>query len=484
MTLEIGQLVDNKYRINRLIGEGGMGAVYEGENVRINRRVAIKVLHAAFTGNTEVMARFEREAQAAGRIGNDHILEVLDLGALGDGDHFIVMEFLDGESLSQRIKRLGRMTAHQLAPIMRQVLVGLGAAHAAGIVHRDLKPDNIFILKEKAGTPDFVKIIDFGISKFQPLSGDGMKMTRTGAVMGTPYYMSPEQASGSVEADQRSDIYSLGVIMFEAATGQVPFDAATFNQLMFKIVLSEVPRPETIAHDLEPAFASLISKAMARDVGQRFQSTRDFITALDNWFAHGRAVSLPPDAMPGALPEGVRASLVSSPGLVATPGSGVKPAASGTAGNWASSQAGAEAPIKKSKAGLVIGAGVAAALLVGGGALAFTVLGKKAEAPEAPSAAAAAVAPSSPAVPPPPPPAPATPTAEAPAATVAPVEPVPAASASPAASSSPVVAAAPAAKAFQPAQKPAAPKTAAPAPKPAKPAAPAKPAGGAPDFGY
>jgi serine/threonine-protein kinase len=479
MTLEIGQLVDNKYRINRLIGEGGMGAVYEGENVRINRRVAIKVLHAAFTGNSEVMARFEREAQAAGRIGNDHILEVLDLGALGDGDHFIVMEFLDGESLSQRIKRLGRLNAQQLAPLMRQVLVGLGAAHAAGIVHRDLKPDNIFITREKAGTPDFVKIIDFGISKFQPLSGDGMKMTRTGAVMGTPYYMSPEQASGSVEADQRSDIYSLGVIMFEAVTGQVPFDAATFNQLMFKIVLSEVPRPETIVHDLEPAFASLISKAMARDVGQRFQSTRDFLTALDNWLAHGRAVSLPPEAMPGALPDGVRASLVSSPGLVATPGSGVKPATSGTAGNWASSQAGGEAPVKKSKAGLVI-AGVVSAVLVAGGALAFAVLGKKAEAPEAPSAAAAVAAPSSVPVPAEPAP-PAAPSVEVPvAASAAPVvEP----SAAPAASQAPV-AAAPGAKSFRPAQKPAAAKPAAPEPKPAKPAAPAKPAGGAPDFGY
>jgi serine/threonine protein kinase len=482
MTLEIGQLVDNKYRINRQIGEGGMGAVYEGENVRINRRVAIKVLHAAFTGNSEVMARFEREAQAAGRIGNDHILEVLDFGALGDGDHFIVMEFLDGESLSQRIKRLGRLTAHQLAPIMRQVLVGLGAAHAAGIVHRDLKPDNIFILKEKAGTPDFVKIIDFGISKFQPLSGDGMKMTRTGAVMGTPYYMSPEQASGSVEADQRSDIYSLGVIMFEAATGQVPFDAATFNQLMFKIVLSEVPRPETIAHDLEPAFASLISKAMARDVGQRFQSTRDFITALDNWRAHGHAVSLPPEATPGALPDGVRASLVSSPGLLATPGSGVKPAVSGTAGNWASSQAGGGAAVKKSKAGLVIAAAVSAAVLVAGGAFAFAVLGKKAEAPEAPSAAAAVAAPSSI-------PVPAEPVAKvvAPAPSVevpvaASAAPVAEASAAPAAPRAP--AAAPAAKSFRPAQKPAAAKPAAPEPKPAKPAAAAKPVGGAPDFGY
>ncbi len=292
MHLEIGQLLDNKYRIVRLLGEGGMGAVYEGENIRIRHRVAIKVLHPSVADDSAARERFEREAQAAGHIGSEHIVEVFDLGELPGGARYMVMEFLAGETLAQRVESAGRLSPAVAAPMMLQLLDGLGAAHLAGIIHRDLKPDNVFLQRTKSGG-DFVKIVDFGVSKFNALSGAPMSMTRTGAVVGTPYYMSPEQVKGGKNIDHRSDLYSAGVVLFESVTGQLPFLADSFNELMFKIALEPPLDPEIASPGLDPWFASILRKATAREMADRYQSAADFTQAIAEWMQAAQVAPLP-----------------------------------------------------------------------------------------------------------------------------------------------------------------------------------------------
>jgi serine/threonine-protein kinase len=307
MALQTGQILDGKYRIIRELGSGAMGAVYEGENIRIRRRVAIKVLLPAIARNRDAVQRFEREAQAAARIGSDHIVEVLDLGTMPDGGFYMVMEYLEGQTLKQRIRASGRLGPKVVAPMVQQVLFGLEMAHQAKIIHRDLKPDNVFLMREHTGQKDFVKILDFGVSKFNPLSADDeMSMTRTGAVVGTPFYMAPEQAKGARDIDHRSDLYSVGVILYEAITGQVPFHAGTFNELIFKIVLEQPAAPETFVPDLDPSFSRIVRRAMAREPNDRYQNAGEFRDALSMWLhtgsdGLGTVLMEPPPA--GSAPE-------------------------------------------------------------------------------------------------------------------------------------------------------------------------------------
>src|SRR4051812_36972125 len=360
--LSTGEIIDGKYRTIRLIGEGGMGAVYEAENVRIHRKVAIKVLHAGVAETAEAVQRFEREAQAAGRIGSEHIVEVLDMGNLPSGDRYMVMEFMDGDSLSGRIKSKGRLSPGELYPIAHQLLAALDAAHGAGIIHRDLKPDNVYLLRSRSGVADFVKLLDFGISKFNQLSGDsGFSMTRTGAVMGTPYYMAPEQAKGAKDMDHRVDLYAAGVILYESVTGEVPFNADTFNELLFKIVLEE-PRPvEQLVPDIDMAFAAIINKAMARDPASRFQTAKEFQAALHRWADGGVAELNTALRVPAKTPNpDATGKLPRQPPMLST----------GTPGSWSNTgNADIAAPRAKSKTGLWLALGTLAALAIGGGAL-------------------------------------------------------------------------------------------------------------------
>jgi serine/threonine-protein kinase len=285
----IGDLVDGKYRIIRTIGEGGWGIVFEGENVRTFKRVAIKILRTTAAVTKDILTRFEREAQAAGRIGSEHIVEVYDLGTLQDGTHYMVMELLTGEELAARLRSAGTLDPVTVAKIVVQLLDGLKAAHAAGILHRDLKPENLFLVPTRSGE-EFVKILDFGISKFN--TGPQASATMTGAVLGSPCYMAPEQARGLKHVDVRTDLYAVGTLMFESLTGRVPFLGDNFNDLMFNIVLAPRPDPRELRADLDPDMALIVVKAMAIEPQQRYQSAEEMSAAVVQWLESKGIVSV------------------------------------------------------------------------------------------------------------------------------------------------------------------------------------------------
>jgi serine/threonine protein kinase len=276
----VGDLVDEKYRLLRVIGEGGWGIVFEGENARTLKRVAIKILRSRPDLTADIRTRFEREAQAAGRIGSDHIVEVFDLGTVADGSHYMVMELLSGEDLASRLRAQGVLEPTVAARIVIQLLEGLAAAHEVGIMHRDLKPENLFLVPTRSGE-DFVKILDFGISKF---TSPGMtSATMTGAVLGSPFYMAPEQARGLKNVDPRTDLYSVGTLLFECLTGRVPFDGDNFNDLMFKIALAPRPNPLDLRPDLDPGIVPIVVKSIQADANDRYETAELFRDALLGW---------------------------------------------------------------------------------------------------------------------------------------------------------------------------------------------------------
>ncbi len=275
----IGMVLQDRYRIVRLLGEGGMGAVYEGEHVLIKRRVAIKCLHAQFATNPQIVARFHREALAATSIGNEHIIEVTDMGRFPDGSVYMVLEFLDGKDFAHAIEDSGPMPLGRVVHVAMQVCDALAAAHGKGIVHRDLKPENVYLIT-RSGDSDFVKVLDFGISKFKDDEGGGHSMTRTGARMGTPYYMSSEQAEGKKDVDHRVDIYALGVMLFRALTGIYPFDDESFPMLILKICTAPPPSLLHYRPDLPPEIEAMVHKMLAKKRDDRFQSCDEIKAAL------------------------------------------------------------------------------------------------------------------------------------------------------------------------------------------------------------
>jgi tRNA A-37 threonylcarbamoyl transferase component Bud32 len=305
----IGQTLGGKYTVVRLLGEGGMGAVYEGEQQlgTTKRKVAVKTLHPHLSRDPKIKARFEREVGTIAELEHPNTIQVFDFGSTGDGILYIVMEFLHGKSLADTLEKEGAMQPQRVGHIMEQVCGSLAEAHGRGIVHRDLKPDNV-VLVERAGKKDFVKVLDFGIAKrSREEDKNEQKLTQQGMVLGTPPYMSPEQFTGK-PIDARSDIYSLGVMAYEMLTGKLPFKADTAWEWASQHMTANPIPIESLAEGMrapEPMRAA-IRRALAKAPEDRFQDVKDFSDAFTG--AAGAAAGMRPGPAPVAVPADPTAS--------------------------------------------------------------------------------------------------------------------------------------------------------------------------------
>jgi serine/threonine-protein kinase len=265
-----GELVGGKYRISRFLAQGGMGVVYEAHHEIVRRRFAVKFLRPDYAQRRESLGRFHREAEAAGALENEHIASTVDFGIAADGSPFIVMEYLVGENLASLLDRERRLCLGRAADLCVQACQGAEAAHAAGILHRDLKPKNLFLGRRDDGT-DLLKILDFGIAKLQPVRYDHTT-TDTGTLIGTPAYMSPEQARGERALDARSDIYALGTILFEMLSGQLPHPGNSPNAILYSISTQPARSLSAAVSGLPSAFVEIVDRTLSADPGARPQS--------------------------------------------------------------------------------------------------------------------------------------------------------------------------------------------------------------------
>jgi eukaryotic-like serine/threonine-protein kinase len=357
----VGRLLANVYRVDAKIGEGGMGAVYRATHVHLGKQVAVKVLTDSIAQKRDAVERLRQEAIAASSIDHDNIVDVVSFDRYDDGSVFIVMELLRGESLAERIEKL-RAGGHALPlvdtlQIALQICDALGAAHERGIVHRDLKPENVFLAKK--GERERVKVLDFGISKIKSAEAEQVRMTRTGQLVGTPLYMSPEQARGETDIDRRVDVYSLGVMLYEMLTGSPPFDGRNYFELLWKHGNEAPPsiRDKSPTLVCPPELDLAIQRALAKDRGVRFQTMGELAEAL-------RAVA-PDLSLPGAsIPPGMRSSTPSGESRAL----GVTPAPGARAEARVSASPAANEPHARGPQGLLwVGAAGLFALVLGSG---------------------------------------------------------------------------------------------------------------------
>lgn len=276
-TPDVGTVIGRRYRVVRRIGEGGMGVVVEAENVVTGKRVAIKWMHPEVAARPEAAERFLREARASARVRHPNVVDVYD--AVHEDDAcFLVMELLEGEPLSLMLER-GGMPVHEVIALLLDAMRGVVAAHKQGVIHRDIKPDNIFLATESDRAPAVPKVLDFGISKV--IGAELMSLTRTGATMGTPMYMSYEQLCGVKDIDVRTDVYAFGVVLYEALTGRPPFEAANLPQLVAKMTHTQPATPRALRPDIPDRLDRVIQRAMSKERESRFSSLGELIEQLE-----------------------------------------------------------------------------------------------------------------------------------------------------------------------------------------------------------
>jgi eukaryotic-like serine/threonine-protein kinase len=281
----IGRVLDGRYRLDKVVGAGGMGAVYEATHTGTGRRVAVKLIQQMALGDTDVWSRFQREARASSTIDTRHIVEVIDSGRDPEtGLPFMAMELLRGEDLGALIERRGALDPSLAVRLVAQACIGLAKAHRAFVVHRDIKPANLFLTEEDEGDEVIVKLLDFGIAKVRPATpfegGDGLHLTQTGKLLGTPLYMSPEQAQGAKDIDARTDIWSIGAVLYETLTGRSPFcDADNLGKLILAICSKPPPRPSTLA-PVPPELEAIVMRCLSIEREHRFATTDDLLEQL------------------------------------------------------------------------------------------------------------------------------------------------------------------------------------------------------------
>ncbi len=286
-----GDVLAGKYRVERVLGAGGMGVVVSAHHIQLDKQVALKFLLPRAVGNAAAIERFAREARAAARITSEHVARVYDVGQLDDGAPYMVMEFLEGGDLSDLLRDRGPLPVEQAVDFALQACEAIAEAHSLGIIHRDLKPANLFWTRRADGGPS-IKVLDFGISKVTTLDAQARDMTRTNALLGSPLYMSPEQMQSSRDVDSRTDIWSLGVILFELLSGRPPFDAETVTELAIKVATQPTPSLLATSPHVPTGLDAAIARCLAKDQSQRFQSIAELAQALREYGSSASRVSV------------------------------------------------------------------------------------------------------------------------------------------------------------------------------------------------